>query len=63
MDDSNTRANDDSIEAALRTVLERAAKNDVDLGGAWKVTTERDDGEDHWEVQITEVEYGDMTRE
>lgn len=63
MDDSNTPANDESIEAALRTVLERAAADGVDLGGAWKVTTERDDGEDHWDVQITEVEYDDATRE
>jgi|GEM_PF-4337833 len=58
MSDSPPTDDDWSFEESLATLVERAYRDGADPEGAWKCTIEGN-GQFHWDVQITRVEYGD----
>lgn len=51
-------ADDEEFNEHLSTLLQHAYDNDVPVEGGWKCTIEGD-GDSHWDVQITSVEYDD----
>jgi len=48
----------DEFRRALTTLIQRANDADVGVEGGWKCTIDRN-GDHHWDVQITTVEYAD----
>ena len=50
-DDGTTVTTDAELNAAMVTLLERAAANGVDVRGGWECRTEQSD----WDVVITEL--------
>lgn len=50
--------NGKQFRRALAVLIQRAYGADVDVEGGWKCTIDGN-GDHHWDVQITTVEYGD----
>jgi hypothetical protein len=58
MTDPPVPRNEESFHEALTILIERAHNNGTPVEGARKCTTDAN-GDLHWDVQITRVEYDD----
>lgn len=58
MADSFTPTDGASFSEALTALIEVAYTNGTELDGAWKCSIDGN-GDFHWDVQITKVEYED----